>query len=138
MDSRQIASRIAVLLGVFFSGHVVGLFWKTEGANIGLGLMIFAACAVVAGVFGAVDGRRAPADGLIRAWLWVAVGVGVIAAIASNMTALLTGGSSFAALTSSLLMLGSFVTALIAVPALVGIAAGGAAAHRSDPGQQVR
>lgn len=131
MSLRSILVRAGALSGVLLLGEVAALLWRTPDANIGLGLLVFAVCFVVAGLLGIFDGRRGSLRSLTPGWLLVAGAVGVVGAVSVSGAGLLHGqGGSAAVLLSDLVGVAPFLAALVALPALVGIAVGGASGRR--------
>lgn len=125
MNPRQVLVRSGALLGALALGPVASIGWPAPEANIGLGLLTFAATSLVAGLWGARDGRRESYTVLAPAWLLVAIGVGVTGAAAVSVGGWLAGGGFFpTVLLADLLILGPLGIALVAVPALLGLALG--------------
>jgi hypothetical protein len=108
------------------------------GANIGVGLGVFALLVVLSGAWAAVDGARLAFSAVAATWGWVAVAIGLLGWVPPILAELSSEGAdllSNAVLASSVTVV--FVALLVAVPAVVGAALGSAVAdtrasrHRS-------
>ena len=112
MNIRRILVRSAALVGVLLLGA------------IGLGLMVFLAVALVAGVLGLLDGRRQRGS-ILLVWLVVAVVVGVAGAVSVSIGGWAGGGGFTGDVpVTDLAVASPLMAVLVAVPALVGVAIG--------------
>lgn len=112
-----IAQGVAWIVGVVSGGH---------DANIGAGLLAFAATVVASALWGLRDGRRIRSlrDGALT---WVVAGIvhGVASAAFIQLTALLTGdGLDAGVALSDLVAVAPFLAALVAAPGAIGVALG--------------
>ncbi len=125
MTPLRVLVRSGFLIGILLLGDLAGYLWKTVGANIGLGLLVFLVLGVVAGALGLLDGRRHAIRGVLVMWLVVSAVVGLFAAASVSVGAwLLGGGFTMSVLASDLVLLAPFMACLVAVPALIGAALG--------------
>lgn len=86
------------------------------GANIGLGLLLFALLVVVGGAWGAADGARQAYSTVAVTWVVVAVLIGVLVPVVT----FLRQSASWRVLISDLAQVAPFITVLIAASALLG------------------
>lgn len=141
---RRTAPRLAGLVLLDLAGNV--LAWaeaeRTDGAggaDIGLGLLLFAAFALAAAGWAACDGVRSArrgesAPGWLLCWALVAVLFGAVSAVLISAQGALYGeGLDPAVLRSDVLGVSPFIALLVAVPALGAFGLGLAAA---SPGQR--
>ena len=131
--ARDIALRAMALIGLDLGASwIIGLLDDSGGANIGAGLLLFAAIMVLSGLGGLYDGWRL---GFARtAVIWAATSV----LVAVGMIALVDGPLSFDAdiFWSDLRDLGAFMTGLVLLPALFGGLITGLT--RANPGDHTR
>jgi len=118
---RDIAVRTAILLGFNLSAlWMLGRFDNSPDANIGAGLLIFAGILMLGGLGGLCDGWRGGFARLTVTWSATAVltAIGMIAVIDPALPV------DVDVFLSDLRDLGGFLTALVAIPALLGGALG--------------
>ena len=122
-DAEDEGVRILVRTTVLATGWVACLWGLAQvsnedgGANIGVGLLLFALLTLVAGAWGAVDGARQAYDRVVITWVAVAL---LMAVLVPLFTYLRESGSAWRVLLVDLAQLGPFIAVLITVPALVG------------------
>lgn len=135
MNVRSVLTRTAALVAVVVVGQIAAaVLPKDGGANIGLGLAVFAVCALLAALLGAFDRRRERLRTLAPGWLAVGLGVGVAAAFCTSLAgALYGGGASGAVLAADVVSGAPFFAVLIVVPALLGAFVSGAAGSARQP-----
>lgn len=121
MDIAAVLIRAIVLVVVIpLVGWVVGATTGGHDANIGAGLLAFAAAIAVSGIWGFLDGRQAGSlGGMLLRWALVAV-LAVLGLIAYSVIRNAGGGVP----TASSIDLAFFFLGLIAVPAFIGVAIG--------------
>lgn len=115
----RILLRTAVLAAIWLAG-VLGatqLGDRDGGANIGVGLLMFALLLTAAGAWGAADSVRQPHQQVVITWVAVAAAMGLLVPVSTYVA---ESGSSWRVLVSDLIQVGPFIAALVAAPALLG------------------
>lgn len=113
------------LVGVLGIAQVSG---GDGGANIGIGLLMFALLIAAAGVWGAADGARQAYAQVAVTWVTVAVLMGLLVPVFTYLT---ESGSSWRALISDMVQGAPFIAVLITAPALLGGLLGRSTSNRS-------
>lgn len=121
---------LAVLEGTAYA--IMAVSGDDGGANIGAGLIAFAAVLAVAAIWGFVDGRSAPlVPDVLGRWAIVAILVGAASVV---VMALGESDGGLEVILSDLLNVSTFVAVVIGVPAIIGAALGAAVTRPSDNG----
>jgi len=96
---------------------------EAAGANIGVGLLVFARVVLGAGAWGLVDGLRLPVAATLALWVIVGLAIGVLVPL---FTTFMESGFSWDRLGWEMAVPEVFLALLVAVPALVGVGVGAA------------
>lgn len=100
---------------------------KDGGANIGIGLLMFALLIAAGGLWGAVDGARHAYAQVAVTWVSVAVLMGLLVPVFIYLS---ESGASWRVLMSDVVQVGPLIAALIAAPALLGGLLGRSVSYR--------
>ncbi len=99
---------------------------KSGGANIGIGLLLFAAQAVIAFAWAWRDSSRVPMVRVLVTWLAVALLASILGTLALRwMEALAIGGLTWRVVLSDLVAAAAFNVVVVFIPAAIGALIGG-------------
>ncbi len=99
---------------------------KSGGANIGIGLLLFAAQAVIAFAWAWRDSSHVPMVRVLVTWLAVALLASILGTLALRwMEALAIGGLTWRVVVSDLVAAAAFNVVVVFIPAAIGALIGG-------------